>query len=282
MRKKENWLYFAGAAAGAGETEFEYTVTSTNTGTDWNAADEVQTINVSTLFNGTTQGVTADITDVIIISGVDATNVRGSAYGRLDRKRIKDIKRGREKAQSKYTKPTRIKPDDSRGKEFYGADDNDVKTGQVTVLTSGGFAISGSAGSEIITIDKPDGDSADSTNGYTLGTGDRVIVRRSPKVGEAACWPADKFLGCSKTNDTTTVVHFTAMKGDEANDTVTITHGSDKNGQIFDMIAKACEAHPIANPGFVRVVDLFNDVVLGDSRADAVKMGITACVIALA
>ena len=51
MRKKENWLYFAGAAAGAGETEFEYTVTSTNTGTDWNAADEVQTINVSTLFN---------------------------------------------------------------------------------------------------------------------------------------------------------------------------------------------------------------------------------------
>ena len=80
MRKKENWLYFAGAAAGAGETEFDYSVTSTNTGTDWNAADEVQTISISTLFNGTTQGVTADITDVIIISGVDATNVRGSAY----------------------------------------------------------------------------------------------------------------------------------------------------------------------------------------------------------
>ena len=277
MRKKENWLYFAGAAAGAGETEFEYTVTSTNTGSDWSSSD--QTINISTLFNGSSAGVTADITDVIIISRVDGTNVRGSAYGRLDRSRIKDILRAREKAQSKYTKPTRIKPDDSRGKEFYGADDNDVKTGQVTILTSGGFAVTGSAGSEIITIDKPGGDA---TNGYTLGTGDRVIVRRSPKVGEAACWPADKFLGCSKTNDTTTVVHFTAMKGDEANDTVTITHGSDKNGQIFDMIAKACEAHPVANPGFVRVVDLFNDVVLGDSRSSAVNMGVTACVIALA
>ena len=275
MRKKENWLYFAGAAAGAGETEFDYTVTSTNTGTDWNAADEVQTINVSTLFNGTTQGVTADITDVIIISGVDATNVRGSAYGRLDRERLDTINknRGREQREIKYT--------DREGREIYGADDNDVKTGQVTLVTSGGFAISGSAGSEIITIDKPDGDSADSTNGYTLGTGDVVIVRRAPKVGEAACWPADKFLGCSKTNDTTTVIHFMAMKGDEANDTVTITHGSDKNQQIFDMVAMAADGGHL-NPGFVRVVDLFKDVVLGDSRADAVNMGITACVIALA
>ena len=75
------------------------------------------------------------------------------------------------------------------------------------------------------------GDNIDAANGYTLKAGDIVTVNFATNhfgLEQASIYPADRFIGGSATNGTTTVLHFNALKGTDNDDTITVTHADGK------------------------------------------------------
>lgn len=278
MIKKENYLFFAAPAVGAqGDEIITITTVDSQSQTQTN-----QDINISAAFDGTTQGVTDDIREVLVVSKTTSTGERGSVYGKLDEKEIAEIgssfERG-SKAEVIYKQALGTFTDRS-GYPLAGATQADVVAGQVTILERGAFAVSGSAGSESLRIDKV---GQDAVNGYDITAGDVVVIIRSPKANEAVVYPADKFLGISLTSETVSVLHFKSIVGKEKDDTITITHTSGKRDLIHDMMVTALEADPYPGRGnVIKVIDLFNDFVLTDKSSSAVNMGITSAVIAIA
>tara|TARA_R100001443_G_scaffold3213_2_gene10256 strand:+ start:945 stop:1640 length:696 start_codon:yes stop_codon:yes gene_type:complete len=75
------------------------------------------------------------------------------------------------------------------------------------------------------------GANIDTANGYTLAAGDIVTVNFATNhfgLEQASVYPADRFIGGSATNGTTTVLHFNALKGTDNDDTFTVTHADGK------------------------------------------------------
>lgn len=75
------------------------------------------------------------------------------------------------------------------------------------------------------------GANIDAANGYTLKAGDIVTVNFATNhfgLEQASIYPADRFIGGSATNGTTTVLHFNALKGTDNDDTITVTHADGK------------------------------------------------------
>ena len=75
------------------------------------------------------------------------------------------------------------------------------------------------------------GANIDTANGYTLVAGDIVTVNFATNhfgLEQASVYPADRFIGGSATNGTTTVLHFNALKGTDNDDEITVTHADGK------------------------------------------------------
>jgi len=75
------------------------------------------------------------------------------------------------------------------------------------------------------------GANIDAANGYTLKAGDIVTVNFATNhfgLEQASIYPANRFIGGSATNGTTTVLHFNALKGTDNDDTITVTHADGK------------------------------------------------------
>lgn len=75
------------------------------------------------------------------------------------------------------------------------------------------------------------GANIDTANGYTLAAGDIVTVNFATNhfgLEQASVYPADRFIGGSATNGTTTVLHFNALKGTDNDDEITVTHADGK------------------------------------------------------
>jgi hypothetical protein len=250
MKKRENFLYFSQL----GKQKLTYRVTATNVGTDWNG-DALQTVAVDSLFDRANKGTVGSIVDVRVKSAVAAEDVRGTDY---------------------TDTPT------VNGATPAAADD--VVVGQTTILETEAYdtALTGSAGSEVMSIHKPTGSShGDTAHGYLLAAGDEIKVERVIKEGEAVIYPADMYIGASFSSDTVTVLHFNSMNGKERDDTITVTHATGKYKEVADLVQRCAEANPFTKGGFIRVIDLFSDPnVIATHDQD--ELGITNCVIAIA
>ena len=75
------------------------------------------------------------------------------------------------------------------------------------------------------------GGSKDTDKGWTLAEGEIVTIHFATNyfgLEQAFVYPADRFIGGSATNGTTTVLHFNALKGTDNDDTITVTHADGK------------------------------------------------------
>jgi len=235
---KENYLLFTNKQ----QSCQPYTVTATNIETDWNGADEDQTINLETLkwqYDLTTY--TLDLQNISEVLITSAADVAGS----------------------------------TRGSGYINASPN---AGEVTKMLTGGYAVSGTRNA-VLTIDKINGDNADAANGYNLGLGDIVQVNMMPIAGGAVVYRASNYLGATATAAATTTLHFKAKVGTgDADDTITLTHTSGAFNTICDIMTRCVEATPHTKGECIHIADFYNGIFGGDPAYN--EAGITNCVIA--
>ena len=240
--KKENFLYFTHK-----RNRFTHDVTATNVGTDFNGADENQTFDISTGGNGV-DTLTAGQIDVFITHANDKSgeSLVGSGYN------------------------------DGAGTISGSASGSAVatfKAGEKVKLAAGSYSVGGTRG-ETLTIDKQNGDNADTTNGYNLEAGDKIDVKFEPIAGTAVVYPADIFLGAKGASTTSTVLMFKAKEGvNDGVDTVTLTHNATVTtnkgamsgfAYISNMMAAMCEATPVTKGDFLEVVDMYDNIFFAD------------------
>ncbi len=254
--KKENFLYFTHK-----RNKFQYTVTATNTATTWNGADENQTFDISASGNGV-DTLTAGQIDVFVTHANDKgeSSLVGSGYNDGA-----GIINGKASGSAVAT----------------------FKAGERVKLAAGSYSLGGTRG-ETLTIDKQNGDNADTTNGYNFETGDVVEVEFEPVAGTAVVYPADMFLGAKGASTTSTVLMFKAKEGvNDGVDTVTLTHAAtvatNKGAMsgfayISNMMAAVCEATPKMKGDFIEVVDMYDDIFFGDASHN--EVAITQSIIA--
>ena len=242
--KKENFLYFTHK-----RNKLTHTVTAANVDTDFNGADENQTFSIATGGNGV-DTLTAGQIDVFITHANDKGEYTLVGSGYNDGAGVL-VATGRASGSAVAT----------------------YKAGERVKLAAGSYSVGGTRG-ETLTIDKQNGDNADTTNGYNVVAGDKIDVEFEPIAGTAVVYPADIFLGAKGASTTSTVLMFKAKEGvNDGVDTVTLTHAAtvatNKGNMsgfayISDMMAAVCEATHFSKGDFIEVVDMYDDIFFGD------------------
>ena len=87
--------------------------------------------------------------------------------------------------------------------------------------------------------------SEDADSGYTLESGDKVVMTFQQGLETSFAYPVDRLIGVNQGSaNTETVIHFKSMKGDANDDTITLTHTAGKYEQIVKAINDACNGYP--------------------------------------
>lgn len=124
--------------------------------------------------------------------------------------------------------------------------------GDVTTLTNDGGFDATAVSNSVVTIDLTTGGSADAANGYNLETGDIVTVTLQQGLETSFVYPASSLMGIEGSTATTTTLRFRALKSNNQDDEVVITHDSGKFQQIVDGLNAAIHS---SKGGVVTVID---------------------------
>jgi len=92
------------------------------------------------------------------------------------------------------------------------------------------------------------------TGGYTLDTGDIVTAYWKTGLETAVMYPVSALKTIAAISDTIAVVSFASLKGDDSEDSISFTHGSNGFESIVKMFNDACNAYPL-DGRLINVVD---------------------------
>jgi hypothetical protein len=106
------------------------------------------------------------------------------------------------------------------------------EAGQVTTLAADGWSITNS----IVTIDTI----TDTTNGYSLITGDIVTVTLQQGMETSVAYPSSRYKSIAETSATQTTITFNALKnGVGEEDDIVLTHTTGKHDEVVKMVDAA-------------------------------------------
>jgi hypothetical protein len=87
--------------------------------------------------------------------------------------------------------------------------------------------------------------SEDADSGYTLESGDKVLITLQQGLETSFAYPVSRLKGVNQGSaNTETVLHFDSIKNDSTDDTVTLTHTAGKFETIVKALNDACNGYP--------------------------------------
>ena len=87
--------------------------------------------------------------------------------------------------------------------------------------------------------------SEDADSGYTLESGDQVVMTFGQGLETSFAYPVSRLKGVNQGSaNTETVIHFDSVKNDNTDDTITLTHTAGKFETIVKALNDACNGYP--------------------------------------